>query len=212
MCRVLQVSRSGFYAWLGRVESDRARENRQLIELIRGVFAESREVYGAPRVFRTLRHRSVSCGRHRVARLMRIAGMRSKTRRRFRVKTTDSDHDLPVAPNRLRQDFTATSPNQVWVSDITYIPTGEGWLYLATTMDLFSRRIVGWSMAETLHSEIVIDALTMATKRPPNSINAARTSVHNAARAKESVRTAISAAGNAITIITSIVSPATFAT
>jgi transposase InsO family protein len=168
MCKTLRVSRSGFYAWLGRDESDRARENRELTELIRSVFDDSREVYGSPRVFRTLRRRGMSCSRHRVARLMRVAGLRSKTKRRFRVKTTDSNHSFPIAPDRVDRDFHANTANQVWVSDMTYIPTDEGWLYLAVTMDLFSRKIVGWSMAATMHAEIVINALSMAisSRRP----------------------------------------------
>ncbi len=162
MCKTLEVSRSGFYAWLDRPESDRARENRRLTTLIQGIFTESRGIYGVPRVHETLRQRDQQCGYNRVARLMKKAGLRSKTKRRFRVKTTDSKHGHPIAPDRLRQDFGTTAANRVWVSDITYIPTDEGWLYLASTMDLFSRKIVGWSMASTLHATIVIDALRMA--------------------------------------------------
>ena len=162
MCKTLRVSRSGFYAWLDRDESDRAREDRELTQLIRGVFTDSREIYGAPRVFRTLRRRGMTCGRHRVARLMRKAGLRSKTKRRFRVKTTDSNHSFPIAPDRLDRDFRASSANQVWVSDMTYIRTEEGWLYLAVTMDLFSRKVVGWSMAPSMHADIVVNALRMA--------------------------------------------------
>lgn len=162
MCKTLEVSRSGFYAWLGREESDRAREDRRLTELIRGIFSESRGIYGIPRVHSTLRQRGQRCSRKRVARLMRRAGLRSKIRRRFRVKTTDSKHGHPIAPDRLQQDFSASALNKVWLSDITYIPTDEGWLYLASVMDLCSRRIVGWSMAATLHTTIVVDALRMA--------------------------------------------------
>lgn len=162
MCKTLRVSRSGFYAWLGRSESDRARENRELVEVIRDVFDDSCGIYGSPRVFRTLRHRGLSCGRHRVARLMRTAGLRSRTRQRFRVKTTDSSHSFPIAPDRLDRDFRAESANQVWVSDMAYIHTDEGWLYLAVTMDLFSHKIVGWSMAPSMHADIVVDALKMA--------------------------------------------------
>jgi transposase InsO family protein len=113
-------------------------------------------------VHRTLLQRGEPCGHNRVARLMQKAGLRSKTKRPFRVKTTDSKHSHPIAPDRLDQDFRASAANQVWVSDITYIPTDEGWLYLASTMDLFSRRIVGWSMSSTLHASIVVDALRMA--------------------------------------------------
>ena len=159
MCKVLEISRSGFYAWLGRDESDRALEDRRLTALICGIFDESRGTYGAPRVHRALRKRGVRCGKGRVRRLMKAEGLRPKTRRKFRVKTTDSKHDHPIAPDLLGRDFTADGPNQAWVSDITYIPTDEGWLYLASTMDLFSRRIVGWSMSSTLHATVAIDAL-----------------------------------------------------
>jgi transposase InsO family protein len=162
MCKTLEVSRSGFYAWLGREESDRACEDRGLTALIRGIFAESRGIYGVPRVHRILRQRGQRCGRKRVARLMRRAGLRSKTKRRFRVKTTDSKHGHPIAPDRLQQDFSIDAVNKVWLSDITYIATDEGWLYLASIMDLCSRKIVGWSMASTLHTTIVVDALLMA--------------------------------------------------
>jgi len=168
MCRILEVSRSGFYAWLDRDESDRAREDRRLTALIQGIFVESRGIYGVPRVHQTLLQRGQCCGRNRVARLMQKAGLRSKTKRRFRVKTTDSKHSHPIAPDRLRQDFRASGPNQTWVSDITYIPTDEGWLYLASTMDLFSRRIVGWSMGSMLDTKLVLGALVMAfTLRDP---------------------------------------------
>ena len=165
MCKTLEVSRSGFYAWLDRGESDRARDDRRLTALIRGIFDESRGIYGVPRVHQVLLQRGEKCGHNRVARLMQKAGLRSKTKRRFRVKTTDSKHSHPIAPDRLHQDFRASAANQVWVSDITYIPTDEGWLYLASTMDLFSRKIVGWSMASTLHATIVIDALLMAIEQ-----------------------------------------------
>jgi putative transposase len=130
--------------------------------LIVGIFDESRGTYGVPRVHQALLQRGEPCGHNRVARLMQKAGLRSKTKRRFRVKTTDSKHGNPIAPDRLDQDFRTSAANRVWVSDITYIPTDEGWLYLASTMDLFSRRIVGWSMSSTLHSSIVVDALRMA--------------------------------------------------
>jgi len=165
MCKTLRVSRSGFYAWLGRDESDRARDDRRLTALIHGIFDESRKTYGAPRVHRTLRKRDVCCGRKRVARLMKASNIRPKTRRKFRVKTTDSNHKHPIAPDLLCRDFNATSPNQAWVSDITYIPTDEGWLYLASTMDLFSRMIVGWSMAPSLKAVLVIDSMNMAIGR-----------------------------------------------
>jgi transposase InsO family protein len=165
MCKTLEVSRSGFYAWLRRPESDHAREDRRLTALIRDIIDESRQTYGAPRVHRALQRRGQHCGLNRVARLMSAAGLRPKTRRKFRVKTTDSKHDHPIAPDLLGRDFTATEPNRVWVSDITYIPTDEGWLYLASTMDLFSRMVVGWSMSSTLKATVVVDALKMAIHR-----------------------------------------------
>ena len=169
MCKTLEVSRSGFYAWLGREESVRAREDYRLTVLIRGIHDESGGVYGSPRVHQELVRRGVVCGLNRVERLMRAAGLRSIVRRRFRVKTTDSNHSHPIAPDLVGRDFTTEAPNQVWVSDITYIPTDEGWLYLAATMDLFSRKIVGWSMSSTLHASIAIDALQMALdqRQPP---------------------------------------------
>ncbi len=168
MCKTLRVSRSGFYAWLCRCESERARENRRLIKVIRVIYDESRGIYGSPRVHRAMQQQSEPCGLNRVARLMRKADLRSKIRRRFRVKTTDSNHCHPIAPDLLDRDFTADGPNQAWVSDITFIKTEEGWLYLAVTMDLFSRKIVGWSMAPTLHAKVVVDALKMAiTHRRP---------------------------------------------
>ena len=146
-------------------QSDRARENRRLTALTRGAFDESRGIYGAPRVHRTLRQAGELCGLNRVARLMRKAELRLKTRRRFRVKTTDSNHNHPIAPDCVDRDFSASAANQIWVSDMTYIATDEGWLYLATTMDLFSRKIVGWSMAPTMHAKVVVDALKMAIEQ-----------------------------------------------
>ncbi len=119
MCKTLKVSRSGFYAWLGRDESDRARDDRRLTALIHGIFDESRKTYGAPRVHRTLRKRDVRCGHNRVARLMKASNLRPRTRREFRVKTTNSNHKHPIAPDLLCRDFTATGPNQAWVSDIS---------------------------------------------------------------------------------------------
>lgn len=165
MCRTLEISRSGFYAWLGRKESDRASEDRRLTGLIRGIFDEMDGIYGAPRVHEEMQRRGESCGENRVARLMRNAGLRSKTRRKFRVKTTDSNHSHPIAPDHVGRDFKASAANKIWVSDITYIATDEGWLYLASTMDLFSRRIVGWSMSATLHATVAVDALKMAIEQ-----------------------------------------------
>ena len=171
MCTTLEVSRSGFYAWLGRPESRRRRENRRLTELIREEFEKGREVYGSPRVHAALTSRDITCGVNRVARLMREAGMRSKVKPKFK-RTTNSRHNHAVAPNLLDRDFSTNGPNEVWSSDITYIPTDEGWLYLASTMDLFSRMIVGWSMSSTMPASLVVDALNMAIdRRTPSSTN-----------------------------------------
>jgi len=168
MCTTLEVSRSGFYAWLGRGESERSLENRRLTELIREEHERSRKIYGSPRIHAALKSRGETCGLNRVARLMREAGIRSKVKRKFR-RTTNSRHDHPVAANLLAQDFSTSGPNEVWASDITYIWTDEGWLYLASTMDLFSRAVVGWSMSSTMPASLVVNALSMAIDRrsPP---------------------------------------------
>lgn len=164
MCRVLRVSRSGYYAWRGRPESKRDVENRGLLESIKSVFKKSRKTYGSPRVHRQLLWEGERCSRGRVARLMSANGIRAKQRRKF-VATTDSKHDLPVAENVLGRDFSVVEPNRVWASDITYIPTDEGWLYLAGVLDLCSRTAVGWSMSYSLERQLVIDALEMAYRR-----------------------------------------------
>jgi len=164
MCQVLDVSRSGYYAWAHRPESARRRENRHLRAKIRVIHEESRRTYGSPRIFRALRAAGESCGRHRVARLMREDDLKAKVRKRFKA-TTDSKHKFPVAPNLLQRDFAPAAPNQTWVSDITYIWTGEGWLYLAVTLDLFNRAVVGWSMGRRIDRHLVLDALVMAIKR-----------------------------------------------
>ena len=164
MCATLEVSRSGFYAWFARDESQRDLEDRRLLALIREEHVCSRRIYGAPRIHAALKKRGETCGFHRVERLMRKARIRSKVRRRFR-QTTDSDHAYVVAPNILGGEFKVAGPNQAWVSDITYIKTDEGFLYLASTLDLFSRRVVGWAMGDRLTASIVVDALEMAIGR-----------------------------------------------
>jgi len=164
LCETLAVSRSGYYAWAGRAESPRSIENRRLVARIRGEHAASRRIYGSPRIHAALKASGEVCGRHRVARLMRQAGIRSKVTRRF-VRTTNSRHGHPVAENLLNRRFSTTRPNAVWVSDITYLATGEGWLYLAATMDIFSRRIVGWAMSAHPSATLVVDALQMAIDR-----------------------------------------------
>jgi len=161
MSSTLEVSRAGFYAWLGRSDSKHTLEDRRLTVLIREEREKSRGTYGAPRIHAALKKRGEVCGIHRVERLMGAAGIRAKMRRNYQ-RTTDSKHNHPVAPNILAQNFTASAPNQVWVSDITYIATDEGWLFLASTLDLYSRKVVGWSMSASMPASLVLDALEMA--------------------------------------------------
>ena len=161
MCRVLGVSASGFYASRSRPPSRRSRANAELSERIRGIFQDSRATYGSPRVHYELRDQGERLGRKRVERLMREMGLKAQTPRRFR-RTTDSNHDLPVAANRLDRQFLVETPDAVWATDITYVRTYEGWLYLAVVLDLFSRRVVGWSMADHMRTELVRGALEMA--------------------------------------------------
>jgi putative transposase len=168
MARVLQVSPSGYYAWAKRPESGRSHRRAQLRTAMREVHEQSRRTYGSPRVHAVLHGRGIACCVNTVARIMREGGLRAKTRRKFRI-TTDSSHGLPTAPNRLDRCFRRDRANEVWVGDITFIATKEGWLYLATEMDLYSRRIVGWAMGDRLTTELVAAALSMAIarRRPP---------------------------------------------
>jgi putative transposase len=165
MCDALRVSPSGFYAWRSRPESGRKIVNRELLADIRRVHARHRERYGAPRIHAELRAEGHTISRKRVARLMRRHGIRARALRRYRVCTTDSKHSLPVAENLLDQNFVADRPDQVWLADITYIPTGEGWLYLAVILDLFTRKVVGWAMRDHMRAELTIAALIMAIQR-----------------------------------------------
>lgn len=164
MCRILGVSRSGYYAWSNRPESRRAREDRRLVEEIKTIHKKSRKTYGSPRVHRELVKIGERCGIRRVERLMAENGIRAKQKKKF-VATTDSKHDLPVAENLLNREFAINEIDKVWVSDITYVPTEEGWLYLAGVLDLCSRAAVGWSMSDSLDRKIVVDALEMAYSR-----------------------------------------------
>lgn len=161
MCSALRVSRSGFYAWRRRQPSKRAREDARLAAEIRTVHQQARGTYGSPRVHFELQQRAFQVGRHRVARLMREQGLTALFKRRFR-HTTDSTHNDPIAANRLNRQFDVEGPDRVWATDITYLWTDQGWLYLAVVLDLYSRRVVGWSMAEHLRSELVLGALEMA--------------------------------------------------
>ena len=162
MLRVLKVSKSGFYAWLKRLTSPRAKQNATLLEEIKGVHNASRESYGSPRVTAALRRSGSRVSRHRVARLMRGAELRGKSHRRGRVSTTNSKHSEPRNVNLLERDFAASKADQKWLSDITYLPTTEGWLYLAVVLDVFSRRIVGWAFSSSLESNLVVSAFEMA--------------------------------------------------
>ena len=162
MCRVLKVSRAGLYAWRARSRlSATAREDAQLLPEIRSIHSASRATYGSPRVHAALRRRGIRISRKRAARLMRVAGLRGRLRRRF-CKTTDSNHELPIAPNVLDRHFTVESPDRVWASDITYIPLASSWCYLAVVIDLHSRSVVGWALADHLRTELIEDALLVA--------------------------------------------------
>jgi putative transposase len=168
LCRVLGASRSGFYAWLDRPTSPTAVCREGLVEQIRQAHRESRSVYGSPRVHRELKAQGIACCVNTVAKLMRECDIRSKARRRFVVRTTDSRHDRPVAANVLARDFYPDKPDTAWAADITYIPTAEGWLYLAMVIDLCSRKVVGWATADHLRTDLTLEALRMAlTHRKP---------------------------------------------
>jgi putative transposase len=164
MCRALEVSTSGYYAWCKRPPGAREKANHDLVEHIRQVHQVSRQTYGSPRIHAELKAHGLVCSRNRIARLMRRYGIRARQPRRYRV-TTDAHHAYPVAANLLNRQFTAEAPDQKWVTDITFIDTWEGWLYLAVVMDLYSRQIVGWSMADHLRTSLVEDALGMALAR-----------------------------------------------
>jgi putative transposase len=167
LCRVLGVSRSGYYAWAGRPLPRQADRNEALLVHVRAAYARGRQAYGAPRVHQELMQQGIPGGRHRIARLMRREGIVACTERRFRWTATPRT-ELPAAPDHLQRDFTAVAPNRRWVSDITSVRTGQGWLHLAIVLDLFSRRIVGWAMHATLSQELVREALVMAlTDRQP---------------------------------------------
>jgi putative transposase len=161
MCRALAVSAAGYYAWRARPESPRSIQARTLLSAIRVVHQESRETYGSPRVWEVLLKQGHHIGEHRVARLMRVEGIRAKTMKKWRP-TTQSQHRLPVAANILDRAFTVQAPNRVWAGDLTYVWTLEGWLYLAVLLDLYSRRVVGWAMGQRLTVELAEQALTMA--------------------------------------------------
>ena len=161
MCRALEVSRSGYYGWCNRKESQRSEENRAVLVEIQKVHEENREAYGAVKTWRELKAQGVECGRHRVARLRRQAGIEARRKRRFRI-TTQSRAGMIGAENKLNRCFEVGVVDRAWVGDITFIATGSGWLYLAVLLDLYSRRVVGWAMSERIDQQVVLDALIMA--------------------------------------------------
>ena len=167
LCKVLGVSQSGYFAWRDRPASRRQREDMVVLAHVRSAFALSNGTYGSPRMVQELRDQGLQVGRRRTARLMRDNGLRARQKRRFK-RTTDSEHAFPVAPNLIDQDFAATGPNQKWGVDISYVWTREGWLYLAVVIDLFSRRVVGWSVSDRLHRSLALAALrrALAIRRP----------------------------------------------
>ena len=169
LCRTLGVSRAGYYAWKQRGVSARAQADAVLTVEIQHVHAHSRQTYGAPRIHADLAARGIAVGRKRVARLMRAAQLAGCGRRRRAVRTTVADLAATPAPNVIARDFYPAAPNRLWVGDITYVPTDEGWLYVATLLDAYSRRIVGWAMAGHLRTELALDALAMALARRPAS-------------------------------------------
>jgi transposase InsO family protein len=169
MCRVLNISRSAYYGWKRRPMSIRKKRNKELMDHIRKAYALGRKTYGSPRVTRELKSQGIVCGKNRVARLMRTEGIQAKMKRRYKV-TTHSRHTRPIVPNLLTGKIVNAS-DTVWVSDITYIKTYEGWLYLAVVLDIFSRSVVGWSMGERLTDDLTVNALMQALlKRNPSSI------------------------------------------
>lgn len=174
LCALLEVSPSGYYDWQKRRVSPgtRAVENQTLAKEIDKIHAQSRQTYGSPRIVDELRKNGRRHGRNRVSRLMKEGGLCGRQKGRYRVQTTDSQHDQPIAPNRLAQVPKATVANQLWVADITYIETREGWLYLAAILDLYSRKIVGWAMSERIDTSLVLKALAMALlhRNPPANL------------------------------------------
>jgi putative transposase len=170
MCQVLQVSKSGYYHWKQRRKSKRIQENEFLLDEIKQIYNESRLLYGSPKITVELKKKKIKCSRPRVARIMKNNGIKSITKRKF-VVTTDSKQNKRIAPNLVGQNFTASAPNKLWLSDITYIKTLNGWLYLAVVLDVYSRKIVGWSMSRNMKSSLVVNALQDALNNRTPSEN-----------------------------------------
>ena len=195
LCAVLEVSPAGYYAWRCRRPSARSSANTELVAAIRRVHSDSGARYGSPRVHAALRGQGRGASRGRIERLMRRHGIRAIMAPPRRVRTTDSRHTLPIAPNLLARDFTAAAPNRVWLADITYIPTDEGWLYLAAVMDLFSRKIVGWAMRDHLRTELAATALMMAVQQQRPAAGLIHHSDRGVQYASHDYRAALRAAG-----------------
>jgi len=183
MCEVLEVSRSGFYAWRSRPESKRSQHHRELVSEMRKIHADrDMKSYGSPRIHEELVARGKKCSENTVARLMRVHGLAARTRRKYKV-TTDSAHSLPLAENVLNREFEQDAPDRVWLADITYIWTLEGWLYLAAVLDVHSRKIVGWSLSHRMQTSLVMDALRMALGR--RSPDKAQSLMHHSDRGSQ---------------------------
>src|SRR3954451_22952648 len=204
LCRVLGVSQSGYFAWKGRPAWRRQHEDMVLLAHVRSGVALSHGAYGSPRMTRELQDSGLAVGRRRTARLMRENGLKARQKRRFK-RTTDSHHACPVAPNLLDQDFSAERPNEKWGADISYVWTGEGWLYLAVVLDLFARRVVGWAVSDRLRKELALEALrkALAIRQPPTGLthHADRGSQYcsieyQAALRKHGIRISMSGKGN----------------
>ena len=194
MCRCLAVSRSGYYAWRRRPPSVRVKQDARLRVEIAASHSASRRTYGSPRILRDLREEGHRVSRKRVARLMRELGLEGRRKRRFRA-TTDSQHRFPVAPNLLMRDFDVEAPNTAWVTDITYLATVEGWLYLVVILDLFSRRVVGYAMSERIDRELVLEALREALMHRPGARDLIHHSDRGSQYASHDYRDALEAAG-----------------
>lgn len=167
----MNLSRSSYYEWLQNPECSRIEEDKEITKMIKQIFEEGRGTYGARRIKKKLAQKKIAVSRSRITRLMKEASLECKTKRKFKA-TTDSNHNQPIAPNLLAREFNVLLPNQYWVGDITYIPTEEGWLYLATVIDLYSRKVVGWSMSNNMKAELVNNALLMALwqRKPPEGL------------------------------------------
>jgi transposase InsO family protein len=196
-CRVLDVSASGFYAWQGRQPSNRVVANQNLLQDVRRVFWDSGRRYGVRRVRQELKKQGQNVGHMRIAKIMRDNDLRALSAKRVRVTTTDSNHDLPIADNVLDRNFGALAPNEKWAADITYIPTDEGWVYLAIVLDLFSKKIVGWAMREHMRTELPLAALMMALQRQKPEAGFIHHSDRGSQYASHAYRQAVEAAGAA---------------